>query len=154
MINNPPGRKQAWKKYSHTPAQRAARAKYRKSPLGKATKERLILANPIHHMLKNCKRRAKKNNIPFDITSMDIEKPTHCPVFDIPLNYIGTRIKNNKSLLATNTATLDRIVPSLGYVKGNVIVISWRANELKRNATVDELVALASFYQKLLGHPN
>ncbi len=35
--------------------------------------------------------------------------------------------------------TLDRIIPSRGYVRGNIAVISFRANFLKRDATLDEL---------------
>jgi hypothetical protein len=44
---------------------------------------------------------------------------------------------------------LDRIVPSLGYVKGNVLVVSRRANRIKTDATVEELQQVASFYAAL-----
>jgi hypothetical protein len=39
---------------------------------------------------------------------------------------------------------VDRIVPELGYVKGNVIVVSCRANRIKSDATPDELERIAS----------
>lgn len=45
-----------------------------------------------------------------------------------------------------NSPTLDKIEPALGYVPGNIIVISGRANRLKADATIDELRAIASFY--------
>lgn len=45
-----------------------------------------------------------------------------------------------------NSPSLDRIEPDLGYVAGNAIVISNRANRLKSDATIDELRAIASFY--------
>lgn len=35
--------------------------------------------------------------------------------------------------------SLDRLDSSKGYVKGNVRVISKRANQLKNNATVEEM---------------
>jgi hypothetical protein len=35
------------------------------------------------------------------------------------------------------------ISSSGGYVRGNVIIVSWRANRIKGNATVDELQLLA-----------
>ena len=41
--------------------------------------------------------------------------------------------------------TLDRIVPSLGYVPGNVVVISHKANSIKSNATAAEIRAVADW---------
>jgi hypothetical protein len=41
-------------------------------------------------------------------------------------------------------------VPHLGYVRGNVIVVSTRANRLKGDATLDELLRLAEFYQRIM----
>jgi len=43
----------------------------------------------------------------------------------------------------------DRIDPDRGYIKGNVIIVSWRANWLKSNATLDELQRMAEFYTAL-----
>jgi hypothetical protein len=42
-----------------------------------------------------------------------------------------------------NLPTLDRVDPVCGYVPGNVWVISWRANRLKQDASLDELRMLA-----------
>jgi hypothetical protein len=39
-------------------------------------------------------------------------------------------------------------VPSLGYVRGNVEVISWRANSLKRDGTLDEMEKLVMWMRK------
>ncbi len=47
-----------------------------------------------------------------------------------------------------NYSTLDRVVPSLGYVKGNVRVISFRANRLKNNATIDEIRAILAYMER------
>jgi hypothetical protein len=41
---------------------------------------------------------------------------------------------------------MDKIVPSKGYVKGNVIVVSKRANQIKSDATVAEIMKVAEFY--------
>jgi hypothetical protein len=46
-------------------------------------------------------------------------------------------------------ASLDRIVPELGYVKGNIAVISNRANSLKSNATLEELERLCAWLKSV-----
>ena len=92
-------------------------------------------------MLERAKARAVKKNIPFNLTLDDFELPATCPV-------LGTEI-----LLGTDYATrdqapsLDRVIPALGYVKGNVIVISYRANRIKNDATVTELSRVAEFFE-------
>jgi hypothetical protein len=44
--------------------------------------------------------------------------------------------------------TLDRIHNYLGYIRGNVEVISWRANHLKSDSTLDELRKMVRYYGK------
>lgn len=39
-------------------------------------------------------------------------------------------------------------MPAMGYVKGNIIVISNRANRIKNNATIPELRAVADFFER------
>lgn len=67
--------------------------------------------------------------------------PTHCPILGLPL-YVMKGTKGG----GPNSPSLDKIEPSRGYVPGNVIVISNRANRLKSDASVEELRAIASFY--------
>jgi hypothetical protein len=88
-------------------------------------------------MLRTARGNAKRRGLEFTITLADIDIPTICPVLEIPIRFDGER---------DNMPSLDRINSSLGYVKGNVIVISWRANWLKSNATSEELKLLAKFY--------
>jgi hypothetical protein len=99
--------------------------------------------NPERTMLNSARRTAKAKGLPFDLTVDDIVIPNECPVLGIPLLRNGTyRLENSPSL--------DRIIPSKGYVGGNVIVVSWRANRIKCDATVNELKAIASFYANLV----
>jgi hypothetical protein len=48
-----------------------------------------------------------------------------------------------------NSPSLDRIVPELGYVEGNVVWISNRANILKRDATWEELQRVAEWLKSV-----
>lgn len=102
---------------------------------------RLRLENdPISFMLESSKYRAKKKNLEHSITKNDISIPPFCPIFGIPL-------KIGRSLPTGNSPSLDRIDNSKGYVKGNVIVISYKANTLKGTATVQELEKIVNFYK-------
>lgn len=47
-----------------------------------------------------------------------------------------------EQLLQDNSPSLDIIIPSKGYVKGNVWVISNRANRAKSNLSLEELKTL------------
>ena len=96
-------------------------------------------SDPRSKMIQASKNRAKKARIPHGITKADIVIPSHCPVFGIPL-VVGSGKVND------NSPSLDRIIPELGYVLGNIVVVSWRANSIKRNATIAELRLLADFY--------
>lgn len=93
-------------------------------------------------ILSVAKSRAKKKNIEFSITLSDIYIPDTCPIFGMPfaqLDGLGTK---------PNSPSLDRIDSSKGYVPGNVWVISWKANSLKRDATLAELEALVCGLRK------
>ena len=50
------------------------------------------------------------------------------------------------------TPSIDRINPSEGYVKGNVIIMSNRANTLKNNATAEELERVAAWMRIVIPH--
>ena len=87
---------------------------------------------------------ALRTNIPFTIKLDEIERPEFCPVFGTKLNY-GWSGEGRRD---RNKASIDKIIPELGYVKGNVAVISWRANMLKGNMTIDELKKLLRYMEK------
>lgn len=87
------------------------------------------------------KARAKKRGIPFNIDSSDIAVPEVCPVFGTPFVF---GIKNHPQ-----SPSVDRYKPEKGYVKGNVQVISYRANTLKRDSVSgDELRRVADYIDR------
>lgn len=88
--------------------------------------------------------RAKKAGIPFNLTRYDIHVPDRCPLLEIPLR-VASQVGP-----AFNSPTLDRIVPSLGYVKGNVQVISHRANAMKNAADASELLLFSRNIRRYL----
>jgi hypothetical protein len=88
-------------------------------------------------MLWQAKATATRKNIAFDLDESDIVIPTHCKYLGVPLTQ-----SLGKGVVWSNTS-LDRINPALGYVKGNVEVISRKANSMKNMATVEELCVFA-----------
>ena len=98
-------------------------------------------------MLYSARKRAHLRGIPFNITEADIVIPATCPVLGIPLSRVvdgGPGVGPQPS-----SPTLDRIIPELGYVPGNVAVISWRANKLKSDATLAELEAVTAWVKSI-----
>lgn len=83
------------------------------------------------HLLRHAKARAKKKGVPFDITVDDILIPSHCPIMGWEITGVGEDVKTS--------ASIDRIIPELGYVKGNIRVISTQANRMKWDSTQEEL---------------
>ena len=90
--------------------------------------------DPVRFMVHAARRRAKEKRLPFNIENQDVKIPLTCPFLGVML------IANHGGKKPTpNSPTLDRIVPELGYVKGNVRVISFLANAMKRDATAEQL---------------
>lgn len=83
----------------------------------------------------------KQNNIPFNLTPEYLESiwTDKCPVFN-------TKFERHKKSW-DNSPALDRLNPKLGYVQGNVVYISARANRIKYDATVEELRRIADWLE-------
>lgn len=84
------------------------------------------------------KQRAKEKGIPFTISEDDIVIPRYCPILGIPLFRIG-------KIATANSPSIDKIVPELGYIPGNVQVVSKRCNTIKNDATLEELIMLGEW---------
>lgn len=94
--------------------------------------------NPEKIILRSAKHRAKKQNVPFLLKLEDINIPEKCPILGIKLEITGKHA-------SPNSPSLDKIIPELGYIKGNIQVISHKANSMKRDATIDELILLGNW---------
>lgn len=95
---------------------------------------------PLLRLFSVAKYRAKQKGIKFTIKREEIEVPTHCPI-------LGIKLKYNEGKRGDSTYSLDRVDNSKGYVKGNVAVISWRANRLKNNLSPKEIKAVYQYLQ-------
>lgn len=93
--------------------------------------------NPERAMWLSAKDRARKKGIPFNIEVSDIVIPDVCPILCVPL-VRGVRGH-------PHAPSLDRITNKLGYVKGNVAVISTAANSMKSNLDIDTIHSLLRY---------
>lgn len=94
-------------------------------------------------MYDRAKSRAKRQGLVFNLDPEDILIPEFCPVLSIPL-FRGNRV------ISDNTPSLDKIIPSLGYIKGNVVVISYKANRIKSDANYEDIQKVADWLKQLV----
>jgi hypothetical protein len=93
-------------------------------------------------LLNASKQRASKYNREHTITLQDIKDKYpvdgKCPVFGIDLQFNSTGFRDN-------SPSIDRIDSSKGYTADNIQIISWKANSIKRNASLEELILLVNY---------
>ena len=90
------------------------------------------------YLVTRLRRRARGLSLPFDLVEEDIVLPEACPVLGIPIEKEGKGQRDN-------APSVDRFIPKLGYVRGNIRVISMKANRIKNDATVEELEAVLRY---------
>lgn len=92
--------------------------------------------NPFKFSCQQARKRAKMNGWDFNLDAEYLESiwTGHCPILDVPLS-LG---QETGTIPELNQGSLDRLDCSKGYVKGNVHYISFRANNIKTDATFDE----------------
>ena len=98
------------------------------------SKEKWLNTSAVTKMLSRCKSRATQQSRVFNITEEDIVIPSICPILKVPFN-----------TSSDYTPSVDRIDTTKGYVKGNIQVISNKANRMKSNASAKELKLFAEW---------
>jgi len=101
-------------------------------------------ANPERSILRNAKYRAKGLGLEFNLELSDIVIPDRCPALRIKIEGAAKGQPKDAS------PSLDRIDNSKGYIKGNVAVISYKANRLKGDATISELESVLEYMRTAL----
>lgn len=96
----------------------------------------------ISQLRGKAKERAKKKDLPYNLTLDYLESIATdcCPIFGTPFvwgRYVGGATPQSPSL--------DRVIPELGYVQGNVVFISLFANTVKQDITEKELYKIADW---------
>ena len=98
--------------------------------------------------LSSTKSVCEKDGIPYNITPDDLAPyPLTCPVLGIAINWT-----NEGRGSPNDSPSIDRMIPELGYVKGNVRIISQKANRMKSNASLEELEAIVSYMRQGRGY--
>jgi hypothetical protein len=101
--------------------------------------------------LQAARGRANKQGVEFDITLKDIQAVIVdiCPALGMPLDYSRGRV-----VMQDDSPTLDKLIPCLGYTKGNIAVVSAKANSAKGRCSPDELSAVVRWQiDALTAHP-
>lgn len=107
-----------------------------------ATRKAQRRQDPRREMFRHAKRRAKAQGVVFDIEVGDINIPNFCPV-------LGLRLSPGDGNAHDGSPTIDRKVPSLGYTKTNICVISSLANRVKNNATPEQIRLLLEWVERV-----
>lgn len=97
--------------------------------------------NTIEEMLLRAKARCRKSGLEFRLTTNDIILTKFCPIFNIEFDIASKNIENSPSL--------ERIDSNKGYIPDNIIVISFKANRAKGNATLRDMIKINKFYKEL-----
>lgn len=92
-------------------------------------------------LLEKFENKKKNSTREFTIKFSDIVIPKVCPYLGIPIDYYAPT-------KAENSPTFDRIDNTKGYVPGNVVICSWRANRLKNDGTAEEHERIAAFMKQ------
>lgn len=98
----------------------------------------------LKHILENKEMTRQEVTKVLDYAEANLETflPKVCPVLGVPLVYGA----EGKRML--NSASVDKLVPAKGYVLENISIISWRANNLKNNASMDEMGKIYAWMQQ------
>ena len=89
-------------------------------------------------LIHSARKRARDFNLEFSIGVKDIDLVEICPILQV-------KMVRHSNVYGRDSFTLDRVDPLKGYVPGNVRVISWQANRLKENLTLEQVERLVKY---------
>ena len=98
--------------------------------------------NVVRTLVNGARARSRKSGIPFDLSADDLVLPERCPVLNIPIQ--------PGEATTPNSPSIDRLNPELGYVRGNVVIVSHLANRIKTDATPPQIRAVADWLDTVI----
>ena len=92
------------------------------------------------NLLNGARFRSRIHNIPFSLDKAWILEnlKDFCPIFGTSFLLCSGKIKNE-------SPSIDRLIPSQGYTKENCRIISFKANRMKSDGTLDELEKVVAY---------
>ncbi len=109
----------------------------------KRARKKLKDESPERLIFFEVRKRARARGIQFNLEESDIRIPKLCPILGIELSFGVGRVHDA-------SPSLDRVIPSLGYVKGNCFVISAKANRMKQENTLEDFLKIIQYIQERL----
>jgi hypothetical protein len=150
----------AWKKKNGGRLAEERRKQYaeRYGAIARENERRRMLRKPYairaKLMRNGMSARSKAKGLPFDgayftssrLVDWFLQTPA-CPCCGVALDY-GYKFTGCP---ANNSPSIDRLWPERGYVQGNVAILCWRCNNLKRDATPEELEKVVAWMKTARG---
>lgn len=108
------------------------------------------VSGKVQLLLGNIKARVKQGEIPMDLDFDYLVSiaTDNCPVDGLPLDWEMNSVTEGKA--TDRSPSIDRIIPSLGYVKGNVKFIANKWNTWKSNMLLRDLELIIAYMEKHL----
>lgn len=100
-------------------------------------KRKASVENFFQYKWRTTRDRALKMSIPFDLTVDDLLQQYQKQ--DKKCFYTDESFAEFDSTRDRNTLSVDKIIPSKGYTKGNIVLCTFRSNVAKNDFTLEEM---------------
>jgi hypothetical protein len=101
-----------------------------------ARKQRATLEGYLAHAARNKRKNAAKIGVSCEITAKDLLELYRAQKGRCKLS--GATLRWGAELASADTLSIDRIDPSIGYVRSNIRLVTVRANRARGQATEEE----------------
>ncbi|MBP5855693.1 hypothetical protein KAJ83_01630 [Marivibrio halodurans] len=99
----------------------------------------------VRKRFRDCRAEAKRRGLAFDLTLEEIEFPRRCPALGVHLSYLPPQTRGKKR---PEVFSFERLDNDFGYVPGNVVIVSHKANSLKSDLSAEQLLRAGEFFTR------